>query len=72
MELNDRLKDARLKRAKLAELVGVSVKTTYNWGASPPHYVLTIIEQYYEIFCHDQQRLWNDNLARHLKAIGKP
>ena len=62
MEMNDRLKAAYMSRAHLAELVGVSTKTTYNWGAEPPQYVLTIIKQYRVIFIHDQVTKWRGKL----------
>lgn len=58
MEFNTRLKEARLDRDALAELVGVTVKATYNWGANPPRYVITIIEQHKEMFVYRQIRQW--------------
>ena len=64
MELNDRLKDARLKRKHLAELVGVSVSSTYNWGANPPKYVLTIISQYKILRIHEIMETWKEQLEK--------
>jgi len=48
-EFNKLLSQSGLTRDEVANMVGVTPKTTYNWNDNAPRYVITILEQHIKL-----------------------